>query len=90
VRAESVERIDLLKVDVEKTGLDVLDGIEEGDWPRIRQLVGRSAQSVRRGRPSPRTPGRRDALDRVAQAREIMRRFGAADKPIWVTEVGWA
>jgi polysaccharide biosynthesis protein PslG len=32
----------------------------------------------------------RDALDRVAQARSVMRRFGDADKPIWITEVGWA
>jgi hypothetical protein len=38
--------------------------------------------------PYARTP--REALDRVAQAREIMRRFGDADKPIWITEVGWA
>jgi polysaccharide biosynthesis protein PslG len=38
--------------------------------------------------PYARTP--RDALDRVEQARGIMRRFGDADKPIWVTEVGWA
>jgi polysaccharide biosynthesis protein PslG len=38
--------------------------------------------------PYARTP--RDALDRVAQARDIMRRFGDAEKPIWITEVGWA
>src|SRR5262249_21724737 len=31
-----------------------------------------------------------DAINRVAEARQIMRRFGDADKPIWVTEVGWA
>jgi polysaccharide biosynthesis protein PslG len=30
------------------------------------------------------------ALDRVEQEREVMRRFGDADKPIWITEVGWA
>ena len=34
-----VERIDLLKVDVEKSEYDVLLGIEEADWPRIRHLV---------------------------------------------------
>ncbi len=34
------------------------------------------------------TPGK--ALDRVKQARDVMRRFGDADKPIWITEVGWA
>jgi amino acid adenylation domain-containing protein/FkbM family methyltransferase len=39
MRRNRVERIDLLKVDVEKSELDVLRGIEEGDWPRIRQIV---------------------------------------------------
>jgi hypothetical protein len=34
-----VERIDLLKVDVEKAELDVLRGIEAADWPKIRQVV---------------------------------------------------
>jgi polysaccharide biosynthesis protein PslG len=38
--------------------------------------------------PYARTPA--DALARVQQAREIMRRFGDTDKPIWITEVGWA
>jgi polysaccharide biosynthesis protein PslG len=38
--------------------------------------------------PYARTP--RDALDKVEQARNIMRRFGDAAKPIWITEVGWA
>jgi amino acid adenylation domain-containing protein/FkbM family methyltransferase len=36
---EGIERIDLLKVNVEKSELDVLLGIDDGDWPRIRQLV---------------------------------------------------
>jgi polysaccharide biosynthesis protein PslG len=30
------------------------------------------------------------AIARVAQARDVMRRFGDADKPIWISEVGWA
>jgi len=34
-----IERIDLLKIDVEGGELNVLDGIEEQDWPRIRQIV---------------------------------------------------
>jgi FkbM family methyltransferase len=34
-----VDRIDLLKVDVEKAELDVLNGIEGEDWPKIRQVV---------------------------------------------------
>lgn len=36
---EGIERIDLLKINVEKSELDVLMGIGPGDWPRIRQLV---------------------------------------------------
>ena len=38
--------------------------------------------------PYARTP--RDAVDRLAQARDVMRHFGDTDKPIWITEVGWA
>ena len=34
-----VTKIDLLKVDVERAELDVLEGIWAPDWPRIRQLV---------------------------------------------------
>ena len=34
-----VERIDLLKLDVEKAELDILEGIEDRHWPAIRQLV---------------------------------------------------
>jgi 31-O-methyltransferase len=36
---ESLDRVDLLKIDVEGAELDVLRGIEESDWPRIKQLV---------------------------------------------------
>jgi acyl carrier protein len=39
IRDEDVERIDLLKVDVEKSELDVLRGIDSSDWERIRQVV---------------------------------------------------
>jgi FkbM family methyltransferase len=34
-----VDRIDLLKVDVEKAELDVLNGIAGKDWPKIQQVV---------------------------------------------------
>lgn len=34
-----VERIDLLKVDCQKSEMQVLDGIEPADWPRVRQVV---------------------------------------------------
>ncbi len=39
LRELEVERIDLLKLDVEKSELDVLEGIAEDDWPKIRQVV---------------------------------------------------
>jgi FkbM family methyltransferase len=36
---EGIERVDLLKIDVEGAELDVLRGIREAHWPRIRQVV---------------------------------------------------
>jgi FkbM family methyltransferase len=39
IRENEVERINLLKLDVEKAELDVLMGIEAGDWARIDQVV---------------------------------------------------
>ena len=39
MRDNDVSRIDILKVDVEKSELDVLLGIEQEDWPKIRQVV---------------------------------------------------
>jgi FkbM family methyltransferase len=36
---QSLTRVDLLKLDVEKAELDVLEGIGESDWPRIQQVV---------------------------------------------------
>lgn len=39
IREHQVERIDLLKIDVQKCELDVVLGIDEGDWKKIRQIV---------------------------------------------------
>lgn len=39
IRHEHVEAIDLLKVDVEKSEHQVLAGIDDEHWPRIRQIV---------------------------------------------------
>ncbi|MEM7356061.1 MAG: amino acid adenylation domain-containing protein, partial [Acidobacteriota bacterium] len=39
LRTEALDRIDLLKVDVEKSELEVLRGVAEDDWPKIRQVV---------------------------------------------------
>ena len=39
IRENRIDRIDLLKVDAEKSELDILGGIEDGDWPKIDQIV---------------------------------------------------
>ena len=39
MREEGVERIDLLKVDVQRSEMDVLHGLEEEDWQKIGQVV---------------------------------------------------
>jgi amino acid adenylation domain-containing protein/FkbM family methyltransferase len=39
IREHGVEQIDLLKIDVEGAEWEVLAGIEETDWAKIRQLV---------------------------------------------------
>jgi FkbM family methyltransferase len=39
IREHSLERIDLLKIDVEGSEVDVLDGLQPEDWPRVRQMV---------------------------------------------------
>ena len=36
---EHLDRIDLLKINVEKSELDVLRGLSDDDWPKIRQMV---------------------------------------------------
>jgi amino acid adenylation domain-containing protein/FkbM family methyltransferase len=39
IAEEGLDRIDLLKVNVEKSELEVLLGLGPADWPKIRQLV---------------------------------------------------
>jgi hypothetical protein len=39
MREHSISTIDLMKIDVEGSELDVIEGIAEDDWPRIRQFV---------------------------------------------------
>ncbi|WP_437670500.1 FkbM family methyltransferase [Sorangium sp. So ce131] len=39
IRERGVPRIDLLKVDVQKCELEVLEGIDAGDFPKIAQIV---------------------------------------------------
>jgi amino acid adenylation domain-containing protein/FkbM family methyltransferase len=39
IAEEGIDQIDLLKINVEKSELDVLLGLQAGDWPKIRQIV---------------------------------------------------
>jgi iturin family lipopeptide synthetase A len=39
IEQEGIERIDLLKINVEKSELDVLRGIKDADWGKIKQIV---------------------------------------------------
>src|SRR5262249_8164805 len=39
IAAHRIGRIDLLKIDAERSEWDVLVGIEEADWPKIGQVV---------------------------------------------------
>jgi amino acid adenylation domain-containing protein/non-ribosomal peptide synthase protein (TIGR01720 family)/FkbM family methyltransferase len=39
IREQGVERIDLLKIDAEKSELDVVQGVAERDWEKIKQVV---------------------------------------------------
>ena len=39
IREANLEQIDLLKIDAEKSELAILKGVQENDWPKIKQLV---------------------------------------------------
>ncbi|BAZ40750.1 methyltransferase FkbM family protein [Calothrix sp. NIES-4101] len=39
LREHNIQQIDLLKIDVEKSELDVFLGIDEQDWQKIKQVV---------------------------------------------------
>jgi FkbH-like protein/FkbM family methyltransferase len=39
IRENRLEKIDLLKIDAEKSELDIINGIEDRDWPKINQIV---------------------------------------------------
>ena len=57
--------IDLLKIDVERSELDVLRGLSDEDWPKVRQIVAEvhdEADRVAQVRPDPRGLGLRDDL----------------------------
>lgn len=39
IREQGIERIDLIKIDVQRSERQVIDGIADEDWPRIQQMV---------------------------------------------------
>ncbi|HWO32198.1 MAG TPA: FkbM family methyltransferase, partial [Candidatus Acidoferrum sp.] len=39
IRENQIERIDLLKIDAEKSELDIIQGIADCDWPKIDQIA---------------------------------------------------
>ncbi len=39
IEQEDIDQIDLLKIDVEKSELDLFNGIDKNDWQRIKQVV---------------------------------------------------
>ncbi|HVH45117.1 MAG TPA: FkbM family methyltransferase [Labilithrix sp.] len=39
IRAHRVDHVDLMKIDVQKCELEVIEGIDEEDWPKISQIV---------------------------------------------------
>ncbi|MEK6283065.1 MAG: amino acid adenylation domain-containing protein [Acidobacteriota bacterium] len=39
IAEQNIAQVDLLKIDVEKSELDVLKGIKESDWEKIKQIV---------------------------------------------------
>ncbi|AQS67067.1 hypothetical protein B1H29_09165 [Streptomyces pactum] len=60
IRESAVDRVDLLKIDAEKSELEVLDGIDDAHWPLIRQL----------------TIEAHDAGDRVARVKDRLTAHG--------------
>ncbi len=60
IAENGIERIDLLKIDAQKSELDVLNGISEEDWPKIRQIVGEL----------------HEIDNRVAEIRSLLQRHG--------------
>src|SRR5262249_25155051 len=52
IREHGIDRIDLLKIDAEKSELAIIEGIEDDDWPKIDQIVieihDRTGEAVKR------------------------------------------
>ena len=39
IKENNIEKIDLLKIDAEKSELEILKGISDSDWEKIKQIV---------------------------------------------------
>ncbi|HEX7184125.1 MAG TPA: amino acid adenylation domain-containing protein, partial [Thermoanaerobaculia bacterium] len=65
LREERVERINLLKIDVQRAEMDVLGGISEEDWGRIDQVV-LEAHDAKEG----------ESAGRISQLIELFERHG--------------
>nr|AAK19884.1 putative methoxymalonyl-CoA synthase [Sorangium cellulosum] len=39
LREQRIERVDLMKIDVQKCELEVIEGIDDADWPKFSQIV---------------------------------------------------
>src|SRR5207244_12455599 len=48
IREHQIAKIDLLKIDAEKSELDIIQGIDDRDWPKIAQLVIESHDHTRK------------------------------------------
>ncbi|HYO62586.1 MAG TPA: FkbM family methyltransferase, partial [Pyrinomonadaceae bacterium] len=65
IREEGIERIDFLKVDVQQAELEVLRGLSDDDWSKVRQVVMEVHDAP--GQPSE---------GRLAQVLELLKRHG--------------
>jgi len=52
IQDNQIDKIDLLKIDAEKSELDIIQGIDDRDWPKIDQIVieihDRTGEAVKR------------------------------------------
>ena len=62
IRENQIDKIDLLKIDAEKSELDIINGIEDRDWPKINQIVLEIHDPHTRGDQADRTPADREGV----------------------------
>ncbi|HEY1936786.1 MAG TPA: amino acid adenylation domain-containing protein, partial [Candidatus Angelobacter sp.] len=67
IREEAIERIDLLKIDVQRAEMDVLNGIDATHWDRINQII-MEVHDAEGGT----TAGRVSAITSLLEARGFM------------------